>query len=252
VDAGTALALDLLRAKTEVVRRQGDLAQAKADLGRAELSLGILMGRSEPVHVSVPDVTVEVEAAAEGGDDVVALSETRPEIRAALEQAKAADAQAMSAWARYLPQLSASGAIFAADVPYPTGKKEGWRVSVDLSWLLYDGGYRNGQRRQAEANIDSARAALETQRLAAVQDIENARHDIAVARERTALAAVQRQLASDAAASAHRSFDAGVASTQDVLDANDKLFQAEVGMADARARLSQAILSLRHAVGRTP
>jgi outer membrane protein TolC len=41
-----------------------------------------------------------------------------------------------------------------------------------------------------------------------------------------------------------------VASSLDVLDANDKLYQAEVGMADARGRLGIARVAFDRALGR--
>ena len=39
------------------------------------------------------------------------------------------------------------GSIFAQDVPLPTGKRDGWRASVDLVWPIFDGGGREGRRR---------------------------------------------------------------------------------------------------------
>jgi outer membrane protein TolC len=155
-----------------------------------------------------------------------------------------------SAWARLLPQLYASGSAFAADVPYVTGKEHGWRATIDLTWVLYDGGFRYGKRREAEAALAGARAAAEAQKLAVVQEALDAARDLAVARERLRLARSQRGFASDAAASAKRSFDAGIASSLDVIDANDRLFQAEIGLADARARLASARVALARALGR--
>ena len=46
-----------------------------------------------------------------------------------------------------------------------------------------------------------------------------------------------------------RGFEAGVASSLDVIDANDRLYQADVGLADARARLAQARVALDRALG---
>ena len=153
---------------------------------------------------------------------------------------------------RLAPQLSASGSLFAQDVPFPTGEKEGWRWSVDLAWPIFDGGLREGRRRQAEAQLASARAAAEAQRLSVLQEVQDARRDVAVAAERLRLATTQRDLAGDAAASARRSFEAGVASSLDVIDANDRQYAADVGLAEARARLAQARVALERAVGRSP
>jgi outer membrane protein TolC len=245
VAAGVAAPLDALRAKTEQVRRESDLVRARAELDRARLALGILLGREAPVRIAVPDAA----AAAGSASDPAAAIARRPEVRAQREQVDAAQAQVDASWARLAPQVSATGSAFAANVPYPTGDKDGWRATVDLTWPLYDGGLREARRRQARAQLAGARAAEEAQRLAVVQEVADATRDLDVARERLRLAGTQRDLASDAAGSARRSFEAGVASSLDVIDANDRLYQADVGLADARARLAQAAIGLDRALG---
>jgi outer membrane protein TolC len=246
VAAGTAAPLDRLRAETEQVRRESDLARARAELARARLGLGVLLGREGPVRVLVP----EPSPAAPEGDLAAAALAARPELAAARAQVDAAGAQVRSAWARLLPQLSASGSAFASDVAYPTGETEGWRASLDLAWPLYDGGLRGGKRREAEARRAQAAAAAEAQRLAVLQEVRDAARDLAVARERLRLAEQQRALATDAQGTAQRSFEAGLASSLDVLDANDRRYVADVGLAEARARLATARAALDRAVGR--
>jgi outer membrane protein TolC len=248
VAAGTSAPLDALRARTEQVRRESDVARARADLGRARLALGVLLGRDGPVRVAVPD-DAPPPAQAEGDAAADALAR-RPEVAAQAAQVDAARAQVRSSWARLSPQLSASASLFAQDVAYPTGEKDGWRASVDLVWPLFDGGLREARRREARARLGTASAAAEAQRLAVVQEVADAARDEEVARERLRLAETQRQLAADAAASARRSFTAGVASSLDVIDANDREYAADIGLADARARLAQARVALDRAAGR--
>lgn len=246
VAAGTAPPLDSLRAQTERVKRESDLAKARADLGRAQLGLGVLLGRDGPVRVlvtpaepGVPDPAPLVEAALD----------RRPELASALAQAGAAEARVSAAWASLAPQLSGTVSAFASDVPYVTGDKQGWRASLDLTWAIYDGGLRYGRRRQASAQLAGARAAAEGTRLQILQEVQDGARDVAVASERLRLAEQQRKLAADASASARRSFEAGVASSLDVVDANDRLYQSDVGLADARARLGVARAALRRAAG---
>jgi outer membrane protein TolC len=250
VAAGTAAPLDALRAQTEQVRRESDLARARAELARARLALGVLLGRDGPVRVAVPE---EGAGAAEPGTSQEAAAEAltrRPEVAAEAARVEAAQAQVRSSRARLAPQLSASGSAFAQSVAYPTGEKEGWRAAVELVWPIFDGGLREGRRREAEARLGAARAAAEAQRLAVLQEVADGARDVEVAQERLRLAETQRRLAADAAASAQRSFEAGVASSLDVLDANDRRYQADVGLADARARLAQARVALDRAAGR--
>ena len=252
VRAGTAAPLEITRAQAELVRRQSDLAGTRAALDRERLAVGVLLGREQPVRVEVP----EVEAAplpdlGTDGDALVAEAlDRRPEVAAQAAEERAAEAGIRSAWARLAPELSASASIFEADVPYLTGKKDGWRASLDLTWQLYDGGLRYGKVREAEAQAAGARAGLAAQRLSVRREVQDARRDLEVAVEQLRLAHAQLGLAGDSAASIRRSFDAGVASSLDVIDANDRLYLADSGLAAARARLGLARLALQLALGR--
>jgi outer membrane protein TolC len=249
LEAGTGVPLSVLQARTEAVKRRSDLARAVADLGRARLAVGVLLGRTDPVRIPL------APASAPQALDARALAEEamgrRPETAAAGAQLEAAERQLTSARLRLLPQLSASASAFAQDSPLPTGKDDGWRVTVDLSWALYDGGLRYGKARQAEGAIAEARATAEAQRVEIVQQVEDAARDVGVAAERLRLAEDQVKLASEAAATARRGFVAGISGSLDVLDANDRLYQSEVGLADARARLGIALATLDRASGRS-
>jgi outer membrane protein TolC len=252
VGAGTAAPLEITRAQAELVRRQSDLAGARAALDRARLAVGILLGREGPVKVAVPDVEAapDPDLAPEADTLTAEALERRPELAAQRAQRGAAEAGVRSAWARLAPQLSASGSIFRADVPYLTGKKDGWRVTVDLTWQLYDGGFRYGKLRQAEAQVAGAQAGVAAEQLAIRQEVQNALRDVSVAAEQLRLARAQLGLATDSAASIKRSFDVGIASSLDVIDANDRLYASDTGLAGARARLAQARLALQLALGR--
>ncbi len=247
VKAGTGVPLTALQAQTEQVRRESDLARARAERDRAHLTLGVLLGRAEPLKV------VLSEPAPPSALDLAALTaqamERRPELRAQQAQVAAAERQIDSASWRLAPQLSASFGANASTVPFPTGDKTGWRATADLSWTLYDGGYRYGRRDQAQAQAAAAKAGLEVQRIDICQQVQDAVRDIEVAKERLRLAVQQRDFAALAASTAKRSFGAGLATSLDVLDANDRLYQADVALAEARARLGTALVSLEHAVG---
>ncbi len=251
VQAGTAAPLDVLRADTERVRRESDRARARAELERVHFAMGILMGRAGAVCVKVPEL-LDVREGSAGQVPTETALNARPELAVLKAQADAAHAQIRSARARLLPQLSATASAFASDVPYPTGDKSGWRLSVDLTIPLYDGGYRYGKKREAEAALGAAESAATEQRLKVVQELEDARRDIRLAHEQRRLADTQQQLAKDAAESAQRGYDAGILTSLDVLDANDRQYRADVAVAEARARLAQAILALEKAMGSAP
>ncbi len=254
VKAGTSAPLDALKARTEEVSRKSDLVRARADVDRARLQLGVLLGREGPVRVTVPEVGAAPVNGEGAGDDALGREAvgSRPELVAQRAQVEAADAAVRSGWARFAPQLSATGSAFASDIPYPTGKSDGWRATLDLTWAIWDGGLGVGKRQQADAQAAEARAAEEAQRLAILEEVHDASRDLAVAREQLELAGQRRGLAAETAASARRSFEAGIASSLDVIDANDRLFTADVNLAAARARLAASAVALELALGRDP
>lgn len=250
LEAGSAEALSVTRAETELVKRESDLAQARAERDRSRLALGILLGRAEPIRIAMPSPRpaepVAVEAVA------AEALRVRPEMGARAADIRAAEHRLDSSRWRFAPQLSATGTAFVSDQPFATGEQEGWRATIDLTWTLFDGGLRSGKRREAEAKLAGARAGQAEQRLQVIQEVEDASRDVRVAQERFRLAERQRALAEDSASSAERGYEAGVASSLDVVDANDRLYQAELGLAEAHARLGIALVALERASGRGP
>jgi len=250
VQVGTATPLSVLQAETAATRRESDLVAARSETSRARIAVGVLLGRSEPVIVSMPPPRPPQVF------DLPALTgqalQDRPELRAQAALVRSYEKQVDSAFWRIAPEISASGSAFAQSVPYPTGQKDGWRVTVDLAWTLYDGGYRYGLARQAEAQVDEAKAADVQARLSVVQEVQNAARDVEVARQRLVLAQRERATAAEAAASARRGFQEGISSSLDVLAANTSLFEADVQVADSGARLGGALAALDRAIGRSP
>ncbi|MGC4114951.1 MAG: TolC family protein [Myxococcales bacterium] len=247
VEAGIAAPLSKLQAQTEVVRRESDVARTRADRERAWLAMGVLLGKSEPVRVAIA-ASPESKPVDPDAQIKDALGR-RPEIRSYEASIRAGELQHDSALWRHAPQLSIGFSALISDVPFVTGENYAWKASADLTWTLYDGGFRYGKRDQAQAQIATAKAALEAQKVEIGQQVRDATRDVAVAEERLRLATRQKELAQEMYGTAKRSFDAGLASSLDVLDANDKLYQADVGLADARARLGMAKVALERATG---
>ncbi|MCK6527182.1 TolC family protein [Myxococcota bacterium] len=173
----------------------------------------------------------------------------RPELRVQDSLRKAARLQVDSAGLRALPTLSATFGWSASSVDFVTGESTAWRLSLDLSWTLYDGGFRYGRLRQARAQARAAEAALRDQRVQVSRQVRDALADLGVSRERLVLAEKQRALAEEADRTARRGFENGVVSSLDALDASTRLFQADVGLEDARARVGRAAAALRQARG---
>jgi outer membrane protein TolC len=253
VSAGLFPQLYALQAQAELAARQADGVRARAAVERSRLALGALLGRDGAVRVTVPLDAIDVsQAPATSGSHREELEDAiprRPELRATAEQLQLARAQRTSAWLRHAPTLGASFSAMASDVAFPTGDTTAWRFSLDLQWVLFDGGFRYGKLAEARAATRGAAAAVHEQQIAIGRELREAGLELAVAEEALRLARVRRDTAQAASASAERAFQAGTLSSMDAVDAAERSYLADVGEIDARARLAVARIGLRRAQG---
>lgn len=236
-DAGTATRLALLQAEADVVRRRSEVVQAEANVDTGRRALGVLLGMDGPVRVTLP----ALEEAGAG--------RRHPDLSAAEARAEAADKALLAARLRYAPNLSAWGTAAASTSPYVTGNKTLWRLGVDLTWTLADGGAREGRMAQADAQARAAQEALRAVSLRLSQADADAVSGLAVARERLTLATTQRDLAREAETTALRGVSAGTVTDLEGRDAEDRAFAADVGVAVAHAQVVVAVATLRRARG---
>jgi len=245
--AGTAVQLAVLRAQTNLTRRQKDLAEARSKLEEVRLSTGVLLGIPRPVRVEPPSSEIP-----ELGDEEALVAEALRERRELAAQASAERAASLSvdsAWWRLAPTVSASGSVFASDTPLITGEKQGWRASLELTWTAYDGGFRYGKQRQARAVLARTQAERKALELQIAREVRNALREVRLNQEKLALSERERALAQEAARTAQSSFEKGIAGHTEVLDVLDRLYAAEAGEQEARARLANAVTALRTARG---
>lgn len=247
-EAGLATQLEVLRAETELARRESDLAEARSNVDRAKIALGALLGEAGSVTVTMPEPGADSALESRSEAELLELAMAdRPELAARQAEMDARQAQLRSAHLRHLPTLNASGTLFASDEPYPTGQSWGWKLGAELTWVAYDGGFRYGKAQEARGALAGATANRTAAELQVDQEVRQARRDLGVARERLELATHARQLANDAEQAAQRGFEAGLVSSLEVLDAQDRRYAAEVGYQQARAYLGAADARLRAA-----
>ena len=236
--AGTATAVDALTAEAQVARRKGELVTARQGLEDAREALGELLGLEGPARVVFPTE-----------DPAVGEPQRRPLLDAAEAELAAANTRVDAAWSRHLPRIDGYATALASTVPYPTSLKTAWKVGLDATFVLYDGGLRYGRLDQARADRAVAQATLEQRERQVSREVRQADGDLAAAREALELAEQQAALAARAADIARRSYEAGTSSALVARDADTEAFRADVGAVAARARLRTAVAAARRARG---
>lgn len=255
VDAGVLPPNDLLSAQAQRARENVRLIQARRAGAVAEMELARLIGEAPGTRIATTSAVdspsaVVAELAGQAPEALLARAlETRPERAGLLERQAALLASAEAALASLRPQI---GGLLAIEPARPNSRffplteewKAGWDASVNLSWLVFDSGRAKANRAAGIAQADAiAHRVRDFDSLVAVDvrrrllDIEAGRAALAASEEGVAAATEARRVVTER-------FQAGVATSTDVLDAELDQIEAELERLRLQAgqRLAEAAL----------
>lgn len=252
--AGLAGTNDATRSTLELVSSQREIVTAEGRVQTAYLNLGFLMGRPVKAPLAPPDRTTQAaesfESAAES--QVRAALDRRPDLRAAHERTSALRASANEPYYRLAPTLSASAQVRALPDPLPAENGHEETATLNLSWNIFDAGFRYADRRTRTAQAESQaldesllRRSVDNEIRIALVSLNAARESFKIA-EQGVIAAQQNTEETEIL------YRQGLARAIEVTDANSKRFDAEVTRASAKLTMEQAYLELRFALGLGP
>jgi outer membrane protein TolC len=251
-DAGTlndadvlALAVHLAEARQRRIQADGDESVAKAELNRL---LGAAIDRL--YDVEEPALTSGRETSALPALFAEAESR-RPDLKRAAAAERLADTgrrQSRSAWS---PQLAVTG-IVAADGTSFGDRSSSWIVGGELRWTLSTGGAEIAQRQAAAESLVQARLEREDARARAQVEIATAARRLDSALARQALAQAAAQAARESERIVRDRFDAGLASTSDLLRASASTADTDAQRVGALVDIIVSRATLDRALGRSP
>jgi outer membrane protein len=260
VSGGVLPPNEVATARAQRARQQVRLIQARQDLELAQANLGRLVGgdptaRHDPITpIDAPLARVAEIEAAPVATVVEGAAEKRPESEAMRLRQSALRSSGVAARAVTRPQLAALAAVEPARpnprfVPRTDEWRTSWDLAVQMTWTIWDGGRGRAEAAVAEAQataIDHRRDQFDE---AVAIEIRQRLSDLVAGR--AALAASEEAVS--ASAEAHRvlreRFDAGVATTTDVLDAHLAQLEAELERTRLLAALRLAEARLLRAAG---
>ena len=256
VEAGFLPPNDVSRSEAQRARSELMLVEARGRVEAVTIDLARLIGLAD-VPVIEPADALEGPAAI-SSDASALVTEAmgqRPELAAITERSNGITARLDAIAATRKPTVSfLSGYDFANPNPRIFPRQDKWQDSFDLtlnvSWQFWDSGRAQADRVEALANqsaLTERQREVETQIRA---DVRKALVDVATSRA----ALVPVRLAITAAQETRRvvndRFEAGVATTLDVLDAQLSEMQAELDRARVLADIRLAEARLTRVVGR--
>jgi outer membrane protein TolC len=250
VDAGFVNRVELTRAEVALVRAGQDEADAVNTRDAVYRSLGTLLGTHEPLRVQPKDVALVETASVQ--ELVAGARRLRPEFALYRDAVLASEASERSQAWRWAPALSAFATGRQSNYAGFAGDRYFWAVGASLDWTLYDGGVRDAQRQLAAAQGRESAARLELLTDTVADEVVNAKGTLETKRKAVEAATRARDLSNDALTLVRAQYEAGTALQLDVLQAQDSLVSAEVGVVQARFDLSLAELQLKKSAGLFP
>lgn len=249
LSAGTGVALDVTRARSQLTGARAQLIVARNERDRTRIDLARTLGL--PLVIIVPVDTLAVSAAADVSSEAAALDAAyrgRKDLQSLALQAQAARQQAQAIKNERLPTVGLS-----AD--YGLSQRNGrsylptYGLGVGVSIPMFDGLRREARVEEQEAvahELESRERDLRTQVEAdvrtAVLNLASSTEAVAAARERLALAEQE-------VAQARERFQAGVSGNADVITASITLNAARTQLVDALTSYEASRVALARAQG---
>ena len=254
LDAGLVPPSDVLSVEAQESRQRMLSIQARSARAVAEAELARLVGAEPgtPIHA---DAVLEPVGIDTTFDTLVAQArEQRRDRQALIDRLGGADLRQQAAAAGKSPSIALAGGVDYARpnsriFPRQGAWKESWDASVNVSWPLFDGGRTRAEvaessasRRALQARLDEFDSVVSLEIRQRIAEIESSRAAIAAAEDGVRAATEARRVIGER-------FNAGVATSTDVLDAQIAVLQASLDRTQALANARLADARLHRAIG---
>ena len=250
--AGVSAAIDVTRARTQLVTAEGLLLVARNQLDRARIDLTRALGIDPGTPLVFTDTLTATLGAAEvpaTRDSAVAVGlVNRPDLRAELARAGAARQTGAAIRAERLPRLevAADYGLNGRTVPGAISTRD---LTLQVSVPILDGFRREARLAEQNAVVRESQVRERDLRQQIAADVDGALLDLHSAEAQQAVAAERLRLAADELAQSRERFKAGVAGNIEVIDAQSNLIRARDTDIDARFAAASARVSLARAAG---
>lgn len=234
--AGVATLADVLQAKTAASRAQLALEtyEGQAAATRGALNVAVGLPASGPLTVEALPADLPLDQVSGQVDALIAQAEVRrPELGAALADARRAEAALAAARSANKPQLTASGNLGLTHFSDPSDRVDTYGLTLALNVPVFTGFTLEMNRRRAEADLEAARATLESLRQQVDLQVFESFQDV-----QTALQKVRTS--QDLVESANKSHEVALGRYQAGAGSILELLTAQSALEDARAEEVQA------------
>jgi outer membrane protein TolC len=247
--AGTNARIDVTRSLVEFQTEQQRLSSFQADLQKRKIALARIVGLPLDRELNLTDaLRLETTTLPDTADSIQRALQHRADVQAAEAQVRAAEQQVSAAHGERLPSVTLGGnyGVLGAN---PVSTHGVFAVTGSLNVPVWQGGRINGDIQQAEATLHQRQAELADQRGRVEQDVRTALIELQTALGQVRVAENNRNYANDTLSQARDRFNAGVATTVEVVQAQEQVASAESDYISSLFSLNLSKLMLARATG---
>ena len=242
--------------KTTVLRAEGELSGALSDQIKARNyyeSSRVYLARTAGIERDFQIREMPVEERETPALDVLKESalKKRPDVKSIETQVQISEKQVDVSRGAYWPSFSVSGVYAGTNQSPETSSfnKESTYGAVTMNFPLFEGGLRRAEVRESESKYRQAEYQYRDFVKSVNVEVENTYLDLIAQKGIYKSAQDQLAYAEDNIRAVAKQFEFGLASSLDVIDANNLLISAQKLMADATYNYQFFILRLQRVTG---
>jgi outer membrane protein, multidrug efflux system len=249
---GVTSLLDVRQAEQLVYAATAEIATLERQIEQQENFISVLLGNNPGPIARGRALTDEPHPPEVPAGMPSALLERRPDIQQAEQQAIAANAQIGVAKAAYFPQIPLTGSGGFESTALSTlftGASAIWSAAVTATQPVFTAGRTRSQVALAQARRDEAVITYQHVIRQAFREVSDALVGYRKVREFREQQALLFASAQDARRLTQIRYEGGAASYLEVLDADTRMFDAELGLAQAELNELAALVEIYRALG---
>ena len=250
-NAGTAAKSDVITAQTQVLNAQAQLIAAGVARAQSEHAIAVLMGRP-PAGLSIPHGVLSTTVPSTPIGLPSSLLERRPDVAAAEQTMRQANAQIGVEFAGYFPAVSLSGLIGYSGNPFNTAfgpSNPVWSFGASLAQPLFNGGLTTAQVEAARQTYQGDVAAYRQTVLTAIQQVEDALAGIRILSREVKVQAENVRISRQATQITLNEYQAGTQAFTAVVVAETQQLTAEEALLSTQGQVQTDVVNLIVALG---
>ncbi len=250
-NAGTAAKSDVITAQAQVLNAQAQLIAAGVTRAQSEHAIAVLMGRP-PAGLSVPRGVLANSVPAIPARLPSSLLERRPDVAAAEETMRQANAEIGVAFAGYFPAVTLSGLFGYSGNPFTSElgpSNPVWSFGASLAQPLFNGGLTGAQVEASRETYKSDVAIYRQTVLTAIQQVEDNLAGIRILSREARVQAEDVRISRQATQIALNEYRAGTQAYTAVVTAEQQQLAVEEAQLSTQAQIQIDAVNLIVALG---